>query len=420
MRRPPASSFWSCTSRRAAWSKVSRKEARGRLRLGGAAAAAFLGAFSFTNWQNSNETEVYAVATFTIAAMAWAAMLWRRRRHTERGHRFLLLIVYLAGISIGNHLLALLAVPGVLMFLVATLYHDPAPEPARRRMEWGQVAVLAGVWALLIGTGLGSVGLIAVGAVLFLAAAAYATLGGAGAFAAAALGLAAVGVTPYLYLYIRSAQHPIINEADPSTLDALLAVIRRAQYPPRTPFDDPTECHGPDNPGRTLALVGLQLANYFQYFDWQWARSLADGARQRRHPRLPDARPAWSVGAAALRPPGMVAAAGDLPGHRARAGGLHELQARVQPRVPPVARGGRPRGPRAGLLLRGELHRVGALGRDRRRRVRRRPLAQGEAPGRGARAAPGGSGSARAQLAQPPPAGTAPMPVSRPTSPTTC
>ena len=40
------------------------------LRLGGAAAAAFLGAFSFTNWQNSNETEVYTVATFTIAAMA--------------------------------------------------------------------------------------------------------------------------------------------------------------------------------------------------------------------------------------------------------------------------------------------------------------------------------------------------------------
>jgi len=170
------------------------------LRLGGAAAAAFLGAFCFTNWQNSNETEVYTVATFTTAAMAWAAMLWRRRRHTERGHRFLLLIVYLAGISIGNHLLALLAVPGVLMFLVATVYHDPAPDPARRRMEWGQVAVLAGVWALLVGTGLGSVGLIAVGAVLFLAAAAYATLAGAGAFAAAALALAAVGVTPYLFL----------------------------------------------------------------------------------------------------------------------------------------------------------------------------------------------------------------------------
>jgi hypothetical protein len=250
------------------------------LRVGGAATAALIGAFSFTNWQNSNETEVYTVATFTTAAMAWAAMRWRVRRSTERGQRLLLLIVYLAGISIGNHLLALLAVPGVLLFLITTLRHEPAPDPVVRRREWGQVAVLAGVWALLVGTGLGSAGLTAVGAVCFVAAAAYAATGGAGTFAAASLGLAAVAVTPYLFIFLRSAQNPVINEAAPSTLDALLAVIRRAQYPPRTPLDDPTELHGPDNPGRTLTLIGWQLLNYFQYFDWQWARSLGEVLRK--------------------------------------------------------------------------------------------------------------------------------------------
>ena len=250
------------------------------LRLGGAATAALIGAFTFTNWQNSNETEVYTVATFTTAGMAWAAFRWRAWRATERGQRLLLLIVYLAGISIGNHLLALLAVPGVLFFLVTTLRHQPAQDPAIRRREWGQVAVLAGIWALLVGTGLGSAGLTAVGAICFLGAAAYAAAGGAGAFAAASLGLAAFAVTPYLFIYLRSAQNPVINEAAPNTLDALLAVIRRAQYPPRTPFDDPTEPHGPDNPGRTLTLIGWQLLNYFQYFDWQWARALGEGLRK--------------------------------------------------------------------------------------------------------------------------------------------
>jgi hypothetical protein len=146
-------------------------------------------------------------------------------------------------------------------------------------VEWGQVAVVAGVWALLIGTGLGSTGLIVVGGFCFLAAAGYAAAGGGGGFALAALLIAAVGVTPYLFMYLRAAQHPVINEADPATFDALLAVIRRAQYPPRTPLDDPTVPHGPDNPGRTLWLFGWQLLNYFQYFDWQWARSLADGVR---------------------------------------------------------------------------------------------------------------------------------------------
>jgi hypothetical protein len=150
------------------------------------------------------------------------------------------------------------------LFLAVTLLRDPAEDPGRRRAEWGQVAVLAGVWALLIGTGLGSTGLVALGAVCFLVAAVFAASGGAGGFTLAALVIAAVGVTPYLYLYIRSAQHPMINEAAPASFDALLAVIRRAQYPPRTPLDDPTVPHGPDNPGRTLSLLGWQLINYFQ------------------------------------------------------------------------------------------------------------------------------------------------------------
>ncbi|MBA3556422.1 MAG: DUF2723 domain-containing protein, partial [Gemmatimonadales bacterium] len=250
-------------------------EPTGRLlRVGGAAAAAILGAFTFTNWQNSNETEVYGVATFTIAAMSWLVNLWRRQRDTERGPRLLLLVVFLAGISIGNHLLALLAGPAIVGFLAVTLRREPAADPIRRRQEWGQVAVVAGVWALLVGTGLGSTTLTAVGALCFVAAAVYAATGGAGVFAMVSLAIAAVGFTPYLYLYIRSGQNPMINEAAPATFDALLAVIRRAQYPPRTPLDDPTVPHGPENPGRTIGLLWLQLKNYFQYFDWQWARSL--------------------------------------------------------------------------------------------------------------------------------------------------
>jgi hypothetical protein len=245
------------------------------LRIAGAAAGALLGAFTFTNWQNSNETEVYSVATFTIAAMSWLAHLWRMSRGTSRAPRLLLLIVYLAGISIGNHLLALLAGPAVIIFMVATLLSAPAADERERRSEWGHVAVLAGVWALLIGTGLGSSTLVMVGGICFLAAAAYAATRGAGTFALLTLAIAAVGVTPYLYLYIRSAQNPPINEAAPATLDALLAVIRRAQYPPRTPLDDPTVAHGPDNPGRSLSLLGIQFADYAVYFTWQWAKSLA-------------------------------------------------------------------------------------------------------------------------------------------------
>jgi hypothetical protein len=243
--------------------------------LGGGMAAGLMSAFSFTHWQNSNETEVYSVATFTIALICWLCLRWRAARGTERSLRLILLIVYLAGISMGNHLLALLAGPAVVMFLAATIHGAPAASPVERRQEWATVAVVAGLWALLIGTGLGSTPLIILGGLCFVAAAGFAAMAGMLPFALLSLAVAAIGVTTYLFLYIRAGQSPIPNEAEPSTWDALLAVIRRQQYPVRTPLDDPTVLHGPQNPGRSLIIVWLQIQNYLQYFNWQWARGAA-------------------------------------------------------------------------------------------------------------------------------------------------
>ncbi|MEO8452298.1 MAG: DUF2723 domain-containing protein [Gemmatimonadota bacterium] len=244
-------------------------------RIAGAAAGAIIAAFTFTNWQNSNETEVYAVAGFIIALCSWLCLRWRSARGTDREPKILLLIAYLLGVSIANHLLALLAGPAVILFLMSVLRHDPAADPLQRRREWGYAAVFAGLWALLLGAGLGSPTLILLGGLAFVGALVVAVPAGALPFAIVALLVAAVGVTPYLFLYIRSGQHPMLNEAAPSTWSSLLAMVRREQYGIRTPFDDPTQYHGPENPGRNLTLIGLQLANYFQYFDWQWAKSWA-------------------------------------------------------------------------------------------------------------------------------------------------
>jgi hypothetical protein len=238
------------------------------LRRLGAVTAAVLAAFSFTNWQNSNETEVYGVASFIVAAIAWACYRWRAARGSERAMRYLVLVAYLLGVSIANHLLALLAGPAVIAFLVAEQRLVPAAGPAERRREWAKVVVFSGLWALLLGVGLGNTALAILGAMVFAASAVVAITAGVLPFALGSLAVALIGVTPYLFLYLRAAHDPAINEADPSTWEALLAVIRREQYPVRTPLDDPTELHGPDNPGRSLTIIDLQ------YFDWQWARSL--------------------------------------------------------------------------------------------------------------------------------------------------
>ncbi len=244
------------------------------LRIGGGMAAAVIGAFTFTHWQNSNETEVYGVATFMAALICWLALVWRRQRGGDRAPRTLWLMLYIAGLSSGNHLLTLLVGPGVILFMAATLRLEPSADPVRQRREWAEVAVVGGTWALLIGLGLGSTTLITGGGICYLAAAALAVSASVGRFALVALVIAVVGITSYGYPYYRSQQHPMISEAQPDNFTSLLEVIQRKQYPPRTPLDDPTEMSGPDNPGRSFSLVTAQFANYFQYFIWQWGNGL--------------------------------------------------------------------------------------------------------------------------------------------------
>ncbi len=242
---------------------------------GGAVAAALCSAFAFTVWQNSNEAEVYMVSAFSIAACCWLAWLWRSYRGTSRAAHMLLLMVYVAAFSIGNHLLTLLVGPALVGYMWHVMRSEPQQDPKEASIEWTQWAVVAGIWALLIGSGLGSQSILIMGGVAFAAAAIYSVATGHVRFPVAVLLISAVGVSTYLFLYIRAGLNPIINEADPSTWDSLLAVIRREQYPPRSPLDNPIFPSGFDNPGRSFTIIGLQILNYLQYFDWQWSNGLA-------------------------------------------------------------------------------------------------------------------------------------------------
>ena len=64
-----------------------------------------------------------------------------------------------------------------------------------RRREWATVAVVAGLWALLIGTGLGSTPLIILGGLCFVAAALFASMAGILPFALLSFAVAAIGMS---------------------------------------------------------------------------------------------------------------------------------------------------------------------------------------------------------------------------------
>ncbi|HEX9611333.1 MAG TPA: DUF2723 domain-containing protein [Gemmatimonadales bacterium] len=261
--------------------EVLRDEGR-TLRLGGAAAAAILSGFTFTAWQNSNETEVYMVATFSIAAVAWLCLRWRATRGSERAPHLLLLVVYLLALSIGNHLMALLVGPAVAAFLWHVLRKAPAADPVERRVEWSEAATVAALWVVLLGAGLGKTAFLVLGGLAFAAALAYAATARATLFPLVALAVAALGVSTYAFLYIRSGLDPALDMADPETWRSLVSVIRREQFDPRGPLENPINRADL----RTPLIFLQQLANYFQYFDWQWAARILRDVPAGLTPRL--------------------------------------------------------------------------------------------------------------------------------------
>lgn len=73
--------------------------------------------FSDTFWFSAVEGEVYAMSSLFTAIVFWAMTKWYEQADRPRSNRWIVLIAFLMGLSIGVHLLNLLAIPAlVFMF----------------------------------------------------------------------------------------------------------------------------------------------------------------------------------------------------------------------------------------------------------------------------------------------------------------
>ena len=69
--------------------------------------------FSDSFWFSAVEGEVYAMSSFFTAVVFWAILRWEEVADHRHGFRWILLIAYIMGFSIGVHLLNLLAIPAI-------------------------------------------------------------------------------------------------------------------------------------------------------------------------------------------------------------------------------------------------------------------------------------------------------------------
>jgi len=98
--------------------------------------------FSDTFWFSAVEGEVYASSSLFTALVFWAILKWENVADKPYANRWIILITYLMGLSIGVHLLNLLAIPAIVM-----VYYFKKYEVTR----WGVIkALFTGLFLLIL------------------------------------------------------------------------------------------------------------------------------------------------------------------------------------------------------------------------------------------------------------------------------
>ena len=202
-----------------------------------AATSVWVGATSFTVWSQSNVNEkVYTVSLLVVAVVTYLAMVWEDHVGTPRGDRIFVLCAFLLGLGAANHTMSLLPLGALGLFV---LWHD-----------WKTLLR----WRLM----------------------------------GAALLLAAVGFSVQVFFVpIRSAQNPIIDEADAECESLVSAAVTPLELLPiaSSLVPDGAACeplraslardqYGKPSLAERQSPFSAQLAMFAQYFDWQWAHTL--------------------------------------------------------------------------------------------------------------------------------------------------
>ena len=84
--------------------------------------------WSDTFWFSAVEAEVYAFSSFLTALVFWLILKWEEQATHPNSNRWIVLISYIIGLSIGVHLLGLLCIPAV----VLVIYYRLNPTPTRK------------------------------------------------------------------------------------------------------------------------------------------------------------------------------------------------------------------------------------------------------------------------------------------------
>ncbi|WPP51009.1 glycosyltransferase family 117 protein [Catalinimonas niigatensis] len=207
--------------------------------------------FSDSFWFSATEAEVYGLSSFFTAFVFWAILKWELIENKSTANRWLILIAYMMGLSIGVHLLNLVAIPA----LALIYYFHNYPNTSTKGVITTLIISLAIIGLIMVGIIPGLPSLAGSFEVFFVNNLGL-PFGSGGAFLVIlllggliyglftsykrgkvvlntfllALTFIIIGYGSYALIPIRSAYDPPIDENDPETLISFVSYLKREQY----------------------------------------------------------------------------------------------------------------------------------------------------------------------------------------------
>ena len=217
-------------------------------------ASGFIGAmaytFSDTFWFSAVEGEVYATSSLFTAIVFWCILKWENEADKPFANRWIILIAYLMGLSIGVHLLNLLAIPAIVM-----LYYFKKYEPSRNGIlkAMGLSVLLLGGLMYVVIPGIVKIAFLFdlffvnviglpfnTGLIIFILALIGGIVWGVRYTVSRnkvvantilmAFTVVLIGYSSYALIMIRSAANPSLDQNNPEDLQTLLSYLNREQY----------------------------------------------------------------------------------------------------------------------------------------------------------------------------------------------
>lgn len=219
--------------------------------MGAGAIGALAYTFSDSFWFSAVEAEVYAMSSFFTAIVFWAILKWELINDESAANRWLIFIAYLVGLSIGVHLLNLVAMPALALIYYFKKYPKTTPLGVIAAMLVGGVIILAIMLGVIPGLPsiAGSVEILFVNgmglpfgsgiiffSILLIGALMYGIIYSIRKekvvlnTSLLALAFVLIGYASYGIVVIRANYNPPINENDPSDVMTFVSYLKREQY----------------------------------------------------------------------------------------------------------------------------------------------------------------------------------------------